>query len=304
MGSHPVGGSLIGMLEPSAILDLLPASPAVVMLVGASDTGKSTYAKAVASAALAGGRTVAYVDADVAVDTVAPPACTGLRLLGSEADLDTLDQADEIRFVGSTHPKQLVLQMVACTAGLVQIARAKADLVLIDTTGVISGVVGETLKYHKMELCRPDHVIGLQRGSELEPMVGMLERFFSVGVSLMPPNPDIAEPSPTDRSDRLREALGRRLGGPLERWRVRSTVFAPTLPEGLDLTRLVDMLVGVHDGTGRCLGLGVLEYDGENLRVATTVGEGMRGLRLGSLRIDRTTFAPRTVNLREIMFGL
>ena len=292
------------MLEPTEVFARLPDSPGVVMLIGASDTGKSTQAVRLAEAALREGRRVAYVDADVGTDTVAPPATTGLRILRHVDDLATLAQPDEIRFVGSTHPKHLVLQMVVGAADLVQRARREADLVLIDTTGVVSGVVGETLKYHKMELCRPDLLIGLQRGGELEPRVGMLQRFFSVEALLTEPSPDIAVPSPTDRTDTLRQALADALADPMERWRVRPTVFAPTLPSELDLTRLVDVLVGVHDGTGRCLGLGLLEYDGENLRVATSMGEGMRGLRLGSLRVDRTTFATTPVNLREVMFGL
>lgn len=294
----------MGMPTTSDVLRRLGPDPAVVMLIGASDTGKSTYAKELARAALAEGRTVAYVDADVAVDTVAPPACTGVRYLTTADDLATLRSADEIRFVGSTHPKQLVTQMVVGTARLVGRARARADLVLLDTTGIVSGVVGETLKYHKMELCEPDLVIGFQRGSELEPLVGMLQRFFSVDVEVAPAHPDVSSTSPTDRADRLRKAMAEALGAQPERWRVRPTVFAPTLPAGLDLGRLDQMLVGVHDGDGRCLGLGVLHWDGDVLRVATEVGEGMKGLRLGSLRIDPETRASHPVNLREVMFGL
>ncbi len=53
--------------------------------------------------------------------------------------------------------------MVIATAALVDVARQSADLVVIDTTGTISGVVGETLKYHKVELTRPDTVVAIQR---------------------------------------------------------------------------------------------------------------------------------------------
>ena len=64
------------------------------------------------------------------------------------------------------------------------------------------------------------------------------------------------------------------------------------------------MLVGVHDGAGRCLGLGALAYEEDVLRVITNVSEGMVGLRLGSLRLDLESFATESVNLREVMFGL
>ena len=59
----------------------------VVMMVGAPDTGKSTLSKMVLKEALAQGKTVAYIDGDLAQSIVGPPTCIGLRMLGSEADL-------------------------------------------------------------------------------------------------------------------------------------------------------------------------------------------------------------------------
>jgi polynucleotide 5'-kinase involved in rRNA processing len=85
---------------------------------------------------------------------------------------------------------------------------------------------------------------------------------------------------------------------------VRPTVFAPTLPAGLDLARLDRMLVGLQDATGRCRGLGTLEYGDEALRVITNGGEDMRGLRLGSVRVDLDDFSTERVRLRNIMFGM
>jgi polynucleotide 5'-kinase involved in rRNA processing len=85
---------------------------------------------------------------------------------------------------------------------------------------------------------------------------------------------------------------------------VRPTVFAPTLPAGLNLERLDGVVVGVQGGGGSCLGLGVLTYDDDALRVITNVGEGMTGLRLGSMRLNLETFDSKVVNLREVMFGV
>jgi hypothetical protein len=58
------------------------------------------------------------------------------------------------------------------------------------------------------------------------------------------------------------------------------------------------------DGEGHCLGLGVLEHEDDVLRVLTNIGDGMRGLRLGSLRLDPDTFDIHRVRLRDVMFGL
>lgn len=274
------------------------------MLIGTHDTGKTTLARQILEATITEGRTGAYVDADVAQSTIGPPTCIGLRWIRTSTDLATLSEADELRFVGSTNPSRLVLQMVIASATLVELARKQADVVVIDTTGSISGVTGQTLKYHKVELTRPDTVVALQRGAEMEPIVGMLRRFFSIDVINTAVHPDLVPASADVRSATRIEQIAKALAPPLEAWRVRPTVFAPTLSAGLDLSRLQDMLVGIQDGAGRCLGLGLLTFEEGVLRVLTNVGEGMQGLRLGSTRVDPTTFATSPVNLREVMFGL
>jgi polynucleotide 5'-kinase involved in rRNA processing len=274
------------------------------MLIGAPDTGKSSFARRLLAAAVDAGRTAAYVDADVDRTTTGPPACAGLHLVTGPEHLDDLSRADAMQFVGSVTPEGVVLQQVVATAALVDRARGNVDLVVIDTTGVVSGVIGQTLKYHKMELCLPDVVIGLQRGGELEPLVGMLRRFFSADVEVAPVDPAINIPSPEDRRAARAAGFAAAFAEPLQRWRVRSTVFAPTLPAGLDLSRLHGVLVGLQDGTGWCLGLGVLEFADDVLRVITNSGEAMRGLRLGSLMLDLDTFEVQRVRLRNLMFGL
>lgn len=274
------------------------------MLVGAPDTGKTSLSLDLLRAAVAAGRQAAYVDADIGQSTVGPPTTAGLKWVRSADDLDQITRADALRFVGSISPDRLVLQQVVATATLTDMARSNADLVVIDTTGAVSGVVGQTLKYHKMELCRPELVVALQRGSEMEPIVGMLQRFFTADVEGVGVHRDVMPVSPDQRAANRAARFAAAFAPPLERWRVRPTVFAPTLPTGLDLSRLDGMLVGVQDGGGGCMGLGVLEHREDVLRVITNAGEGMRGLRLGSLRIDLTNLTTRRVNLREVMFGL
>ncbi len=287
-----------------ALIDDLVRLRGVVMMAGGPDTGKTSLTRRVLAEALRAGRTVAYVDADVGQTTVGPPACVGLKWVRTEADLDELAVADSLRFVGSTTPEGVVLSQVVATAALVDAARPEADLVVVDTTGAISGVVGQTLKYHKMELCQPDVVVALQRGGELEPLVGMLRRFFSARVEATGVDPDVVPVSAEQRRSHRTKAFQQAFHSPLQRWRVRPTVFAPTLPAGLDLRRLDKMLVGIQDAAGGCQGLGVLEAAEDALRVVTNGGEDMRGLRLGSLRIDPETFETERVRLKTVMFGL
>jgi len=286
------------------LLEDLGRRRGVVMLLGAPDTGKTDFARRLLATGLAAGRTVAYVDADTDQTTCGPPTCTGMKLVRSQADLDDLSLADRLHFVGSVGKEGVMLQQVVATAALADAARLEADLTVVDTTSTVSGVIGQTLKYHTMELIRPDVVIGLQRGAELEPIIGMLRRFFSADVETAPVHPDVLTASPDSRRAHRAKRLATAFAEPLQRWRVRETVFAPTLPAGLDHAKLDGVLVGLQDGEGRCLGLGVLEHSDDILRVVTNSGDDMRGLRLGSVTIDLTTFDLQPFKLRELMFGI
>ena len=287
-----------------ALRDRMVGVTGVVMLIGAAETGKTTLAKLLILDALDAGLSVAFVDGDVASTIAGPPGCVGLKYVESPADLDPDTPPAEMRFVGSTSPQGVVLPHVVAVASLVEAARAQADVVIVDTTSVVGGVVGQTLKYHLWELTKPDLGIALQRGEELEPIIGMLRRFLSAKITTAQPPNDATPPSPTERQTRQAAAFRKALASPLPRWRVQTTVFAPTLPEEFDLDRLNGMLVGVQDDEGRCLGLGVVESTGGVLRVATHLGEEMRGLRLGSLRVDLETFATQHVRLRQLIFGI
>jgi len=275
----------------------------VIMVVGGADTGKTTMSRYLLEGALDEGMSVAFIDADVGVSTVGPPACVGLRWVRSRDDLANLGDADELRFVGSTQPQGVVLPHVVSTATLVDIARQEADFIVLDTTSVVSGVLGQTLKYHLMEVCAPTLVIVMQRGEEMEPIIGMLRRFLSARIAKAAPPPDLVPASPVERRARRIASFRKALEPPLQRWRVHTSVFAPTLPEGFDVSRLAGMLVGVQDGEGRCLGLGALEYDQGVVRVATHFGEQMKGLRLGSLQINLDTYETTRVRLSELIFG-
>ena len=288
----------------ASIRDRIDDVSGVVMVIGEADTGKTSLATLITEDVVKSGRRVAFIDGDVAAATVGPAACVGMKLLDDPSDLEDLATPDELRFVGSIEPNGVVLPHVVGVTALADIARSAADLVVLDTTSVVAGVVGQTLKYHIAELTAPSLVVAIGRGAELEPVVGMLRRFLSLRVAEAEPPDDLVPRGPVERQNELAEAFLKDLGTDPPRWRVQTTVFAPTLPLGFDVSRLDGMLVGVQDEKGRCEGLGILEHADGTVRVATRHGELMRGLRLGSLRVDPVTFATSRVRLRELIFGV
>jgi polynucleotide 5'-kinase involved in rRNA processing len=269
-----------------ALVERVLARPGVVVLLGGIDSGKTTMARRLLSPAAAGGHGPVLVDLDLGQSTVGPPTTLALRQVHDPAELADPFTPDAMYFVGAVSPRDHLLPVLAGTVGLLEEARRRSTCVVVDTSGFVAGIVGQVLKFHKLELARPRYVVGLQRGEELEPLLGVARRFTRAEVSALPVHPAVVASSVEQRADHRRERLARYFAGPLHRYRVRVTVFMPSLPPGFDLSLLHGLLVGVHDPSGACLGIGVLEHGGDALRLVTPAAGVPSGLRLGSTRVD------------------
>jgi len=89
----------------------------VVMVIGDAETGKTTLARLLLRDAVEHGRTVAFVDGDVAAATVGPVGCVGLKFVASIDECDLLAYPDELRFVGAVEPSGVVLPHVVRCRG-------------------------------------------------------------------------------------------------------------------------------------------------------------------------------------------
>lgn len=294
------------MLDLDRIVADAAREPRVVMLIGGIDTGKSTTARALLGAAVSAGVPAALLDTDLGQKTVGPPGAVTLRHVRVAADLEpaSLAAPDDLWFVGSTSPQGHLLPLVSAAAHLRRRADdAGARLLVVDTSGAVSGIFGQILKYHKIEALLPDLVIGLQRGEELLPLLGVVQRFFASDVVVLPVPAGVRSTSVEERADNREAAMRRYFDGELHRFRVKPTVFMPALPPMFDLAQLDRLLVGLSDGRGGYLGMGYLEHvpGEEALRLITPVAAGAKALRLGAVRLDGS-YQPRRVDLRNL-FG-
>jgi polynucleotide 5'-hydroxyl-kinase GRC3/NOL9 len=291
--------------EHERALDRLVAAPGVVFLLGSIDTGKTTFGLELAARATSAGIPAAFVDADIGQSTVGPPTTVGLKLCTDmeRVEIDSVRFADGLGFVGSITPRGHLLSLVTATAKLTARARATGcRLIVVDTTGFLSGIGAQTLKYFKMDLLAPDFVVGFQRGGELDPILGIASRFTPSEVVRLEVPGEVLTRSVDERAAYREQQFAAYFARGSSRWRVKPTVFMPTLPPEFDLALLDGIVVGMEDGKGSCVGIGVLEFDAhaEVLRMVSPVTEGVRGLRLGSLRIDVRGRSKGPVDLRQL----
>ena len=294
------------MNEHEALVERAVQEAASVMLIGGLDSGKTTLGRAMARAASEAGKVAAFVDVDVGQKSVGPPTTIGLKLVRTpdDVEVETMHEPDHLYFVGATSPQGHMLSVVTGTARMLTVARESgAEFVVVDTSGMVSGVYGQLLKYHKFELVRPALVVGLQRGEELDPLLGIARRFFAGDVYALPVHPAAVPTSVEQRAANREIAMERYFSKPLQKWRVKPTVFLPTLPALFDVRELDRLVVGLSDGQGTYLGIGYLEHSDEDgvLRLISPVAEAPKALRLGSVRLE-DGFRAKRVDLRNL-FG-
>jgi polynucleotide 5'-hydroxyl-kinase GRC3/NOL9 len=170
-----------------------------VMVVGATDTGKSTFCRYLASRLVQAGLEVGLVDADVGQSTIGPPAAISGGLVAGPIDTPAQVKPAASVFVGSISP---VGHLLPCVVGTKRVSQRLEQLgaaaIVVDTSGLILGGAGQALKEHKFDLLQPHIVVALQQDQELQHLVHLWQR-STADVSVLRPSPAVATRTPTER---------------------------------------------------------------------------------------------------------
>lgn len=149
--------------------------PIGCLFLGGTDTGKTTLVTHLAER-LVGQRTVAIIDADVGQSHIGPPATIGWALAEPlVADLSEL-ALRQMYFVGDTSPSGHLLPFTVALIKAHEQASRQAQLVLIDTGGLIIDPAARALWWQICQAIRPGVVVAVQRHSELEPLLLGIEK--------------------------------------------------------------------------------------------------------------------------------
>jgi polynucleotide 5'-hydroxyl-kinase GRC3/NOL9 len=282
-------------------LDLLSHEKGTTILLGATDTGKSTLARFFIHHLCQRDIRTAFVDADIGQSVFGPPTTIGLRVFGSPSHGDSSPKPG-LFFVGATSPEEnipLHLQGVKRMAD--KAARSRAEVILVDTTGLVYGDLGKDLKRRKIDLLSPRFIFALQRTGELEPILEVYRGHPSMTIYSLSPSEQIRPRSRDQRkayrTKRFEEyfltsaftelAVDQiQLGG-----KVVTSGQISILPQwALWIKRL---LIGLKDSNKDTLALGIIDHyrqAGNILRVWTPLRrpEKVRQIQLSSLRLLST----------------
>ena len=164
-----------------------------LMVIGAPDTGKSTFARYLYLRLCAFHERVAFVDGDIGQASLGPPTTMTLVVGGGDGEEFPPPGPRYRYFVGDCSPRGHLLSTVIGVCKLVRRARELgATATVVDTTGLIDRVqAGGVLKQAKVDLLEPTAVFAIQRASELEYLLVPLRRSARARVVDLPVAPAV-----------------------------------------------------------------------------------------------------------------
>lgn len=262
-----------------------------ILLVGSSDSGKTTFAQYCHQRLLASRGCVGFIDLDVGQNAFGLPTTAALGISRSHDDV-AFPPAGERRhvFIGNITPVGVEARVLAALHRLIRAAScAEVAGLIIDTSGFvdISHGAGD-LKWAKVELARPCTVVALQREAELAPIIEPLQHAPDVDVIALPVSEHVQTRSREARRAYRRECY--------------KAVFqdarkVPLHPADLALFAggpwRTHQLVALEDGQGFVVALATIAGVSEAVLWLRTPWRGageMRALRTGHVWLEPDSF--------------
>jgi polynucleotide 5'-hydroxyl-kinase GRC3/NOL9 len=272
----------------------LDALHGVLVVIGAPDVGKSTFARFVferlEQANRSGAnRSLAYVDGDPGQSSLGPPTTISACLNPLEVSQDNVSPSadDKLRryFIGSTSPRGHMLPMLVGAARLVQ--AFSVDVLIYDTCGLVDPAQGGlALKTAKIDLLQPSAIFAIQREQELEPLLVPLRLSGRTQVVTLHPSAAVHRKENAQRRAHRRRQYAKHFKES-RMIQVNWTELAVFPMPRFSLQRLV----AFEDAAGFTLALGIVrEIDRQARKVSIQTPmaslQGVKSLRLGDVRLD------------------
>lgn len=258
-----------------------------ILVLGGAGSGKTTLARWLLGQLDRGLDRVALVDCHAAQPSVGVPGCLGLALTSPWEAPASLWFVGSTSAAGEAQPGRTLAAVVGA-ARLVERARHRgAQAVIVDTGPLLEAPQARRLAVHLAHAAGVDQVVGLERDGELAPLLSLLaggrRRIERLGTSAVARHGDEAERRAQRQSRFAAHLLGARsrLVSPHRiftgDW---SAASASDLAEGT--------VLGLLDGDGFCLGLGLVEeVHADRVAILTPVDEvPVVRIQAGDFRLD------------------
>jgi len=143
-----------------------------LMVIGGSDSGKSTFILYLANEIFKIGKKVGVLDLDIGQSNIGPPGTIGFGKVRKNLNNLSEIKPEKMYFIGGVSPKGNLLQLVVGSFKLLkEMEKEFLDYILIDTTGLVNGIIAEVLKHNKIEVLDPDYIIIFENENEIDNLI-------------------------------------------------------------------------------------------------------------------------------------
>ncbi|MGB9740570.1 MAG: Clp1/GlmU family protein [Candidatus Bathyarchaeia archaeon] len=154
----------------------LQTRPAMVMVIGTVDSGKSSFCTYIVNKLLLEKRRVAVLDGDLGQSDIGPPCSVAYNFVAKPVtDLFHLE-AKNAFFVGVTSPSKAIDKVIE---GLVllkkEILEGSPDIIVINTDGWVEGEDAVNYKIRLVKELSPDTVLCINQNDAITPLIKLLE---------------------------------------------------------------------------------------------------------------------------------
>ncbi len=277
----------------------LQKEPAVTMVMGRADSGKSSFCTYLINRLLTEKCTVALLDEDLGQSDVGPPCTIAYTKLAQPVtDLFKLE-AEKVFFVGTNSPRFEAEKTLRGVTVLMEemLADQNIDFVIVNTDGWATGEDAVQFKTRLADAVKPDIVFCLQSEEEIPSFCA------SVGDALAEYRQERTQsPAAVRKRNREKRRSLRELGyakylenGKVKVYPLNHITVSREENALIWEHRTEKMLLSLYDAHGQFMGIGVLrnvDYTRKALKIFTAVIEKPTSLGFGRIRLDE--------NLHEI----
>ncbi len=285
-GIFEIEGSTIPASWPKAGEVLAEMRQGKILVIGATDVGKSTLCTYLVNKLLRCELSPHVVDADIGQADIGPPAT-----IGRSAPADFISSLVDLPpaaliFIGHTSPSQVETKLIG---GIQRLSnRGQHSLTIINTDGWVLDPEAILYKIKLIEAINPDLVLGIATGTELQPILSA-SRARSMNIEA---SREVLARSRSDRRE-IRTAGYRRFldGGktrsiPLQGVNITLPNMFPS-PQGPRRHELNDLLVGLLDDQDYVLQIGVLRgLEKGAFKIYSKPADGLRAIEFGFIKLS------------------
>jgi polynucleotide 5'-hydroxyl-kinase GRC3/NOL9 len=275
--------------KPFEFLKNLQVKPAIVMIMGASDAGKSSFSTYLLNKLVEAKHKVGVLDGDLGQSDLGPSATVGYTIAEKQVtELGNLRMQNGF-FVGATSPVGAMKQTVQGLGAMMkELEEKKPDYIIINTDGFITGEIAVNYKLSLIKELKPNLVIGIQTKGELEPILSSLGG--GGVITIEPSTAHSTRDIETRKATRERTYTKYLEGSKLLCTPMNQLILEPrnTIPKTVDPNR--GLLVGLYGSGTKFLGIGVLRAINQTrrtLKIQTAVPVKPMRLVFGKVELDK-----------------